>query len=76
MITMSTAIAELFVLSGRSVHMETGLKQRRRRSGYENVAKKKMNFHPFKYGPFFPGVDFLRTSNEKGKFVLVCSRPP
>ena len=47
MIAMITAIAELFVLSDRSVHMETGLKQRRRPSGYENVAKK-MNFRPFK----------------------------
>ena len=40
MIAMITAIAELFVLSDRSVHMETGLKQRRRPSGYENVDEK------------------------------------
>ena len=45
---MIAVIAELFVLSDRSVHMETGLKQRRRPSGYEKVAKKKMNFRPFK----------------------------
>ena len=45
---MIAVIAELFVLSDRSVHMETGLKQRRRPSGYEKVAKKKMNFLPFK----------------------------
>ena len=47
MIAMSAATAELFVLGYRSVHMETGLKRRRRPSGYENVAKK-MNFRPLK----------------------------
>ena len=71
MIVMSAAIAELFVLGYRSVHMETGLKQRRRPSGYKNVAKKMTRLF-VKYRPFFPGVDFLRTS----KFARVSSRPP